>query len=154
MKSEVRNKLSVTTPEQSRQMLAVGYSIETADMVWIKPHYHVSSILQEKEKAKDYPPDSYDILPAWSLLRLYQMFPSCLSVTTNEYTGECFSWDLRIDKYMGITYVDNDGKYVYVGNADSLTPMGNLVGTFIWLAQNNWMFAVNEELNYVPEEMR
>lgn len=154
MKSEVRNKLSVTTSEQSRQMLESGYSISTADMVWIKPHYNVSSILQEKEKAENYPKDSYDILPAWSLLRLYQMLPTSLLTTINEETGECVSWDLNIDKYLGVTYVDGNGKYEYVGKVDSLTPIDNLVGAFIWLAENNWMFAVNEELDYIPEEMR
>ena len=135
-------------------MLEAGYSIDTADMVWVKPHYHVSAILQEKEKSKNYPIDLYDILPAWSLLRLYQMLPTCLLITINEETGECISWDLNIDKYLGVKYVDGDGKIIYVGKADSLTPMDNLVGTFIWLAENNWMFAVNEELNYVPEELR
>lgn len=153
MKSKIRNQLSVTTPEQSRRMIAVGYSFETADMAWVKPHYYVSSILQEKEKAEKYPTDSYDILPAWSLLRLYQMLPSYLTLTLNEETGECVSWDLRIDKYNGVTYIDDKGKYAYIGKADSLVPMNNLVDTFIWLAENGWMFTVDEELDCLPKEM-
>ena len=154
MKSDVRNKLSVTTPEQSKQMLEVGYSIDTADMIWVQPHYSVSPMLQEKEKMENYSTDLYDIFPAWSLLRLYQMLPSCLETTINVETGECVSWDLKIDKYIGVTYVDNDDKYVYVGKADSLTPIDNLVQVFIWLAENDWMFAINEELDYIPKEMQ
>lgn len=65
------------------------------------------------------------------------MLPSCLRLTTKEDTGECVCWDLRIDKYMGITYVDDEGEYEYVGEADSLVPMNNLVNAFIWLAEND-----------------
>ena len=33
------------------------------------------------------------------------MLPSYLTLTLNEETGECVSWDLRIDKYNGVTYI-------------------------------------------------
>lgn len=153
MKSKIRQQLSVTSPEQSLRLLEVGYTIDTADMVWIKPHYNVSSILQEKEKARNYPTDSYDTLPAWSLLRLFQMLPSCLRLTTDEDTGECICWDLRIDKYMGITY-GGDDRYEYIGEIDCLVPINNLVNVFIWLVENDWMPAIDEELDLLPDVMR
>ena len=33
------------------------------------------------------------------------MLPSYMTLTLNEETGECVSWDLRIDKYNGVTYI-------------------------------------------------
>ena len=33
------------------------------------------------------------------------MLPSYMTLTLNEETGECVSWDLRIDKYNGGTYI-------------------------------------------------
>lgn len=154
MKSKIRKQLSVTSPEQSKRLLEVGYTIDTADMVWIKHQYCVSSILQEKENAENYPTDSYDILPAWSLLRLYQMLPPYLNLLVNEDTDEWDLWDLKIDKDKGITYVDSDGNYAYIEESYSLVPIDNLVNVFIWLAENDWMYAVDEEFDSLPERMK
>lgn len=154
MKSKIRKQLSVTSPEQSKRLLEVGYTIDTADMVWIKQHYCVSSILQEKENANNYPTDSYDILPAWSLLRLYQILPSYLQLLVNEDKDEWNLWNLKIDKDKGITYVDSDGNYEYVGESYSLVPIDNLVNVFIWLAENGLMYAVDEEFDNLPEIMK
>lgn len=154
MKSKIRKQLSVTSPEQSKRLLEVGYTIDTADMVWIKQHYCVSSILQEKENANNYPTDSYDILPAWSLLRRYQILPSYLQLLVNEDKDEWNLWNLKIDKDKGITYVDSDGNYEYVGESYSLVPIDNLVNVFIWLAENGWMYAVDEEFDNLPEIMK
>ena len=69
------------------------------------------------------------------------MLPSCLRLTTDEDTGECICWDLGIDKYMGITYGDDD-RYEYIGEIDCLVHINNLVNVFIWLAENDWMPAI------------
>jgi len=155
MKSKIRKQLSVTSPKQSRRLLEVGYAINTADMVWIKQHHYcTSSILQEKENAENYPTDSYDILPAWSLLRLYQMLPPYLNLLVNEDTDEWKLWNLKIDKDKGITYVDSDGNYEYIGEPYSLVPIDNLVNAFIGLAEKGWLSAVEEEFDNLPEIMK
>ena len=123
-------------------------------MVWINHQYCVSSVLQEKENAENYPTDSYDILPAWSLLRLYQMLPPHLNLLVNEDADEWNLWELKIDKDKGITYVDSDGNYANIEESYSLVPIDNLVNAFIWLAENDWMYAVDEEFNSLPEMMK
>ena len=123
-------------------------------MVWIKQHYCVSSILQEKENAENYPTDSYDILPAWSLLRLYQILPPYLQLLVNEDTDEWNLWNLKIDKDKGITYVDSKGNCEYVGESYSLSPIDNLVNAFIGLALKGWMPAVDEEFDSLPEILK
>ena len=61
---------------------------------------------------------------------------------------------LKIDKDKGITYVDSDGNYAYIEESYSLVPIDNLVNAFIWLAENDWMYAVDEEFNSLPEMMK
>ena len=154
MKSRIRQQLSVTSPEQSLRLFEVGYTIDTADMVWIKHHYCASSVLQEKENAENYPTDSYDILPAWSLLRLYQMLPPYLQLLVNEDNDEWNLWNLKIDKDNGVAYVDNSGKYEYVGEIRSMSPIDNLVNAFVGLAEKGWLSAVEEEFDNLPEIMK
>ncbi len=154
VKSKIRQQLFVTSPEQSLRLLEVGYTIDTADMVWIKHHYCASSVLQEKENAENYPTDSYDILPAWSLLRLYQMLPPYLQLLVNEGNDEWNLWNLKIDKDNGVAYVDGSGNYEYVGEVRSMSPIDNLVNAFVGLAEKGWLSAAEEEFDNLPEIMK
>lgn len=56
MNSKDRNFLSVTSVEQSKQLLDAGYSADIADMAWVKPNMFTIYNLFEKEQTQNYQP--------------------------------------------------------------------------------------------------
>lgn len=68
-----------TTKEQSKRLFKLGLNPDTADMSWVlapisSEYPHVSLIPYSETKNRI----TYNIIPAWSLHRLYKMCPGCL----------------------------------------------------------------------------
>ncbi len=71
MNKKERIFLSATSVKQSKKLIEAGYS---ADMAWVKPNTFITTYtLFEKEQTLNYPLESYEVVPAWSLLRLLQL---------------------------------------------------------------------------------
>mgnify|MGYP004531345447 CR=1 FL=1 len=149
MNKKERNFLSVTSVKQSKQLLDAGYSADMADMAWVKPNTFVTTYtLFEKEQTKNYPSESYEVVPAWSLLRLLQILPSSLEVVMDEETMECKIWDVVIRKDNGISYIDSgDGDCLFKSQSNPMQFKNCLVETFLWLAKEQWHFKVEEEFD-------
>ena len=82
------------------------------------------------------------------------MLPPYLQLLVNEDNDEWNLWNLKIDKDNGVAYVDNSGKYEYVGEIRSMSPIDNLVNAFVGLAEIGWLSAVEEEFDNLPEIMK
>ena len=132
---------SVTSTEQSKRLTDLGYSAETADLIYIKPPYCKGYHLFKKEWAKNYD-DSYTKLPAWSLARLIDLLPEYLDVALDEMAEDCVFYDLRFDKY-SVTYATAENKTIFA-SGDKHTLLEAIVDTFVWLAENGWKFKVDE----------
>lgn len=154
MNSKDRNFLSVTSVEQSKQLLDVGYSADMADMAWVKPNMFTTYNLFEKEQTLNFQPESYEVIPAWSLLRLIQLLPSSLEIVIDEETMECEIWNAVISKDDGISYVNESGNCIFKSKADYMTLKNSLVETFVWLANEGWYFKVEEEYDDFPLNLK
>ena len=86
MNKKERIFLSATSVKQSKKLLEAGYSADMADMAWVKPNTFLTTYtLFEKEQTLNYPLESYEVVPAWSLLRLLQLLPSSLEVVMEAF---------------------------------------------------------------------
>lgn len=135
---------SVTSAEQSKRLIELGYSAETADLIYIKPPYFKGYHLLKKEWAKNYD-DSYAKLPAWSLARLIDLLPEYLDIALDEMAEDSVFYDLRFDKY-SVTYATAENKIIFT-SGDKHTLLEAIVDTFVWLAENGWKFKVDENEN-------
>lgn len=149
MNKKERIFLSATSVKQSKKLLEAGYSADMADMAWVKPNTFITTYtLFEKEQTLNYPLESYEVVPAWSLLRLLQLLPSSLEVVVDEETMECKIWDVVVRKDNGISYVDsNDGECLFITQSNPMQLKNCLVETFLWLAKEQWHFKVEEEFD-------
>ena len=149
MNKKERIFLSATSVKQSKKLLEAGYSADMADMAWVKPNTFITTYtLFEKEQTLNYPLESYEVVPAWSLLRLLQLLPSSLEVVMDEETMECKIWDVVVRKDNGISYVDsNDGECLFITQSNPMQLKNCLVETFLWLAKEQWHFKVEEEFD-------
>lgn len=135
---------SVTSAEQFKRLFVLGYSAETADLMYIKPQYFKGYHLLKKEWAKNYD-DSYAKLPAWSLARLIDLLPGYLDVALDETAEDFVFYDLRFDKY-SVTYATAENKTIFT-SGDKYTLLEAVVDTFVWLAENCWKFKVDENVS-------
>ena len=151
MNKNDRNFLSVTSVKQSKQLLDAGYSADMADMAWIKPNTFITTYnLFEKEQTLNYPLESYEVVPAWSLLRLLQLLPSSLEVVTDEETMECKIWDVVLRKDNGISYIDSDDRdCLFKTQSNPMLLKDCLIETLLWLAKEQWHFMVEEEFDFI-----
>lgn len=154
MNSKDRNFLSVTSVEQSRQLLDAGYSADMADMAWVKPNSFTTYKLFEKEQTLNYSSESYEVVPAWSLLRLLQILPSSLETLVDEETMECKIWDVVISKENGVSYVDSEGERIFSSQSNPLLLKDCLVETFLWLDKEAWRYMVEEEFDELPQNLK
>lgn len=151
MNKKERNFLSVTSIKQSKQLLDAGYSADMADMAWIKPNTFITTYnLFEKEQTLNYPLESYEVVPAWSLLRLLQLLPSSVEVVTDNETMECKIWDVVLRKDNGISYIDSDDRdCLFTTQSNPMLLKDCLIETFLWLAKEQWHFKVEEEFDFI-----
>ena len=148
MNKKERIFLSVTSVKQSKQLFDASYSTDMADMAWVKPNTFTTYTLFEKEQTLNYPLESYEVVPAWSLLRLLELLPSSLEVVTDEETMECKIWDVVIRKDNGISYIDSDdGDCRFKSQSNPELLKDCLVETFLWMAKEQWHFKVEEEFD-------
>ncbi len=132
-------------------MLDAGYSADMADMAWIKPNTFITTYnLFEKEQTLNYPLESYEVVPAWSLLRLLQLLPSSVEVVTDNETMECKIWDVVLRKDNGISYIDSDDRdCLFTTQSNPMLLKDCLIETFLWLAKEQWHFKVEEEFDFI-----
>lgn len=79
------NTQIVTTKEQSNRLLDLGLNHDTADMSWVLTPIssecpYVSLIPYSETKNRI----TYNIIPAWSLHRLIEMFPYKVNKSSND----------------------------------------------------------------------
>lgn len=119
-----------TSVEQSKKLLELGLSSESADMCWALP-------CAIAEKVEDIPPQLYvepycsaDIAPAWSLSRLESMLPCGITVDNQSYL---FSKWIRIDNSWKAAYHLDDNEYIsFTGNSFEV-----IYDMIVWLLEND-----------------
>jgi hypothetical protein len=120
-----------TSVEQSKKLLELGLSSESADMCWALP-------CAIAEKVEDIPPQLYvepycsaDIAPAWSLSILESMLPCGITVDNQSYL---FSKWIRIDNSWKAAYHLDDSEYVsFSGNSFEV-----IYDMIVWLLKNDF----------------
>ena len=120
-----------TSVEQSKKLLELGLSSESADMCWALP-------CAIAEKVEDIPPQLYveqycsaDIAPAWSLSRLENMLPCGITVDNQSYL---FSKWNRLDKSWKASYHLGESEHVSF-TGDSFEVIYNMI---VWLLENDY----------------
>ena len=120
-----------TSIEQSKKLLELGLSSESADMCWALP-------CAIAEKVEDIPPQLYveqycsaDIAPAWSLSRLESKIPC--GITNEDGDTYLFNKWNRLDGSWKAAYHLDDNEYIsFTGNSFEV-----IYDMIVWLLEND-----------------
>jgi hypothetical protein len=121
-----------TSIEQSKKLLELGLSSESADMCWAFP-------CAIAEKVEDIPPQLYveqycsaDIAPAWSLSRLESKIPC--GITNEDGDTYLFNKWNRLDGSWKAAYHLDDNEYIsFTGNSFEV-----IYDMIVWLLENDF----------------
>lgn len=79
------------------------------------------------------------------IARLIDLLPWYLDVALDETAEDFVFYDLRFDKY-SVTYATAENKTIFT-SGDKYTLLEAVVDTFVWLAENDWKFKVDENVS-------
>ena len=121
-----------TSIEQSKKLLELGLSSESADMCWALP-------CAIAEKVEDISPQLYveqycsaDIAPAWSLSRLESKIPC--GITNEDGDTYLFNKWNRLDGSWKAAYHLDDNEYIsFTGNSFEV-----IYDMIVWLLENDF----------------
>lgn len=130
--------MNYTSIEQSKKLLELGLSPETADMYWKR-----SSVLNSKEKwipriINNLPIlfDDDDIIPCWSLDALLEVMPKSLEDKANYYEITVYYSKPECEWYLGYITINMRRTFEVFHNISLIEAAFNMV---VYLLENGYI---------------
>jgi len=144
-----------TTLEQSKKLIKLGISADTADMRYgyIAPYDYSDRMFDGGYDEVPYPKDFLKLnadfseneyesyFPAWSLVALLNIMPKCITIKVTEHSAYFYFLEWQFANDNSLRYVGHDGKClvdIYSDHDDDKykDTIDTAVEMIIWLKEN------------------